>query len=203
MAAQRHGFKGITSMRELTLFPVGRSAQPSRPSIERVLIAGVTDGLACASPLPTALVRFDGPLALRYLAEAELEAAGLVPSLWIAKPPPSGPNRRVLFETIDDEVFEQDESGGLWLEDQPILPGIVLAFGTPRTACDGELLLGERAALLIGRRCPHGWELRLRETAAVLWIHDMPHLRETVRWPHGWLHLAGSCSARADPERAC
>jgi len=178
--------KGDTG--QIALFP-----RPDTPVISatpaQIFVVGIEAALLVQRIVPGGVVRFDDRLGVRYLADWELEAIGLAPTFWIASPCASAPDRRVLFETLTGEIFEQDADGRLWLDDQPQLPGALMAFGSPTRREDGTLHLGEPAALLIGRRTVCGWEMRIHTTAALVWIHETPAPR----------HGCGTALKRAPP----
>lgn len=157
----------------------------------RVLVVGVEDALVQRQSIPQRLVRVGVDLGIRYLAESELQAASISPSFWIADLPSSCPGRRVLFETITNHVVEQDDTGAMWIDDDPLGPGALVGFGCPARSHEDELILGERAALLVGDRTPSGWNLRVVSTTAVMWVFDRPRLADCPPLP-GWLRLAVS-----------
>ena len=187
MASTRTRVRAVSrpaSIGQIALFP--RSPAPPAPG--RVLLVGVDDGLAERRPVPTALVRFSDDLGVRYLAEWELMAAGLTPSFWVS-PPPSDFGRRACFETIRNELVEQDDAGRMWINDCLVCSGSLLAFGAPARGRESDLFLGEGGALLLGRRDAEGWELRIRTTSAVLWVFALPDLRPAPRVAD-WMRLA-------------
>jgi hypothetical protein len=179
-----HGVTRPSSTGQITLFPDRR--EPAAPG--RVLLVGVDDALAERRPVPTTLVRFSDDLGVRYLAEWELKAAGLTPSFWVS-PPLSEFGRHACFETIRNELVEQDDAGRMWIDEGLVCSGSLFAFGAPARGREGGLVLGEDSALLLGRHGTDGWELRIRTTSAVLWIFALPDLRPAPRLPD-WMRLA-------------
>ena len=173
---------------QLGLFPQPDRVDDPTP-IARVLIIAVEDALARRRAVPTQIVRLDREVGARFVPEWELRASELEPAFWISEIAPSALDRRVLFETLTSEVVEQDSAGRLWLDDEPLLPESLIAFGSADSRWDGELVIGERAALLLGSETSTGWEIRLRRTMPVLWIHELPLVRgRRVPLP-GWMTL--------------
>lgn len=177
-----------TRTTQLGLFPQPEPIDDPTP-IARVLIVAVEDALARRREVPTRVVRLDREVGARFVPEWELRASELEPTFWICEIAPSAPDRRVLFETLTSEVVEQDTADRLWLDDEPLLPEALIAFGSAESRWDGELVIGERAALLLGSEACTGWNIRLRLTTRVLWIHDLPLVRgRRVPLP-GWMTL--------------
>jgi len=172
---------------------LGLFAQPDRISdptpIARVLIVGVEDALARRRAVPSRVIRLDREVGARFVPEWELRATELEPAFWMCEITPSALDRRVLFETLTSEVVEQDGAGHLWLDDEPLLPESLIAFGSAESRWDGELVIGERAALLLASEARNGWEIRLRLTTPVLWIHDLPLVRGRRLSLPAWMTL--------------
>jgi hypothetical protein len=163
----------------------------------RVLLVGVEDQPSERQPVPVSVVRFGRDLGIRYLAEGELRAAGVTPAFWISDPPPGALDRRAILETISNQVIEQDDAGRIWIDDEPLAAGFLIAYGTPARDREGDLLLGEAAALLLARRDDHGWDLRLHITTAVIWIFDLPRLAPAPPLC-GWMRLARKCQTKSE-----
>jgi len=180
---------------QLGLFPQPDRVDDPTP-IARVLIVAVEEGLARRRAVPDRVIRLDREVGARFVPEWELRASELEPAFWISEITPSALDRRVLFEMLTSEVVEQDTAGRLWLDDEPLLPESLIAFGSVESRWDGELVIGERAALLLSADVRTGCEIRLRLTAPVLWIHDLPLVRgHHVRLP-GWMALTPSALGR-------
>jgi hypothetical protein len=177
-----------TDATQLGLFPQPDRIDDPTP-IARVLIVGVEDALARRRAVPSRVIRLDRKVGARFVPEWELRASELEPAFWICDITPSALDRRVLFETLTSEVVEQDAAGRLWLDDQPLLPESLIAFGSAASRWDGELVIGERAALLLGSEARNGREIRLRLTTPVLWIHDLPFVRGRPVPLPGWMTL--------------
>jgi hypothetical protein len=77
----------------------------------------------------------------------------------------------------------------VWIDDDLLCSGSLLAFGTPARGRESDFVLGECAALLLGRRTDDGWHLRIRVTSAVLWVFALPELRRAPRLTD-WMRLA-------------
>jgi hypothetical protein len=174
--------------RQLGLFPQPERCDDPTP-IARVLIVAVEDALARRRTVPDRVIRLDREVGARFVPEWELRASELEPAFWISEITPSALDRRVLFETLTSEVVEQDTAGRLWLDDEPLLPEPLIAFGSAESQWDGELVIGERAALLLSSELPTGREIRLRLTMPVLWIHDLPLVRGCRVPLPGWMTL--------------
>jgi hypothetical protein len=180
------------------LFEWKREAPTREPAVARVLIAGVHAELLHERVLPDRVIRVDRNLGIRYVSEAELNAAGLEPAFWLAPIVPGAPNRRVLFETLANEVVEQDERSGLWIDDQPLLPAALASFGSAESRRELVLEIGECAALLLIESQPGGWDLRVRITTPILWIHDLPRPARAGPVLDGWLAMAAEALQRVE-----
>lgn len=176
-------------MTQIPLFPTPIGVEPQVP-LARVWIVGVPDELMVGRSLPPQVVRVGSDLAIRYVAESELRAAGAEPSFWICPIAPGAPDRRVLFETLDNEVVEQDTRGQIWIDNELVLPRTLVSFGSADREREGDLVPGECAALLLTERQPGGWAVRVRVTTPIVWLFELP--RPLARGPvlDGWLQMA-------------
>jgi hypothetical protein len=160
------------------------------PSIGRVLIAGVHAELQRQRALPNRVVRVDRYLGIRYVSEDELGASGIEPAFWLTPIAPGAPDRRVLFETLANETIEQDAAGAIWVDDQLLLPTPLVSFGGAESCREFALQIGECAALLLIERQRDGWDLRVRVTTPILWIHGLPRPIADGPVLDGWLTMA-------------
>jgi hypothetical protein len=174
---------------QLKLFATATLGQPARLPA-RVLIAGVDAELEREHALPGRVIRVDRNLGIRFVGEDELAAAEIEPAFWLAPIAPGAPDRRVLFETLANEVVEQDEAGAIWVDDQRLLPAGLVSFGAAESQREGTLAIGEAAALLLMERQPGGCDLRVRVTPAILWIHALPRPLADGPVLDGWLEMA-------------
>jgi hypothetical protein len=177
-------------MTQFALFPTKTAADEDDPQIAHVLIAGIHDTLIEQHPLPSRVVRMTHNLGIRYIGEAELAAAELEPAFWICPIAPSALDRRVLFETLANEVVEQDERGQIWIDDQLLIPRGLVSFGSADREREGEIRLGESAALLLAEHQEGGWAVRVRITAPVVWLFEGPRPISGVPILDGWMQMA-------------
>jgi hypothetical protein len=177
-------------MGQITLFPgpVVR-AHPSE-RVAHVLLAEVDDRLDRWYPVPTDVVRLRPGVGLRYVPAWELAASGARAHLRIQPLTPSAPDRRVIAETLDGQVLEQDHAGSLWLDDTPLHGGPLLSFCALPDQCEATFGLSERAGLLLGDRSEGTFVFTVRVLPQLLWIHERPRMLGVVGTFGGWMLAA-------------
>lgn len=188
-------------MGQVMLFPASPMKRGAPEPVEEVLVVGVCAELDLAA-VPESLVRVCDGLALRYLAEWELTAAGLEPLDWVPVPLPSEPERRVIAVTIDDEVIEQDSEGALYgAGDRQVGPGALISFCGARSQDEQKLVLGERAGWLVSRREDESFVFSVHFSEPLLWIYEQPIALGPIGAFGGWMTAASHLAAEAATSR--
>lgn len=166
-------------MAELLLFP-NRS---------RVFTVRVADDLfAALGPAHRRNATIDG-LPVRYLAAGDLcddEPADLE----VVAYAPTAPGCDLLFDTLSGERYEQDQSGIVYCDGEPLWDEPPVGFGVPRTYRYGQLDLGREASFFFLTRRDDGWDCRVRVTAPVLVLVREPEVGIAAIVPAMWLDLA-------------
>lgn len=166
-------------MAELLLFP-------SRP---RVFTVRVDDELFDSlGPAHRRSATIDG-LPVRYLAARTLRADEPA-DLEVAAYAPTALGRRMLFDTLSGERYEQDGRGIVYRDGEPLWDEPPVGFGVPRTYRYGQLDLGREASLFFLSRRDDGWACRVRLTAPVLVLLREPEVGMAAIVPAMWLDLA-------------
>lgn len=181
----------MTIASQTRLFEWPRKREESESAhIARVVIAGVADQLIQARAVPDRLIRFGSDIAVRFMPEWELVAAGLEPAFWILPVVAGGLDRQVLVETLGEDVVEQDEAGRIWLNGGLAQPAYLAGFGSLSSGPSTPAQIGQPFALLLMERSQTGWALRIHVTAPVLWVHASA--RPVQGWPalDGWIRVA-------------
>ena len=158
--------------------------------LRRVLVAAVDDDLAgTLSPLP---VPIDSDVFIRYVRASEAGREGLDPDIWVSRPVPSAPGRRVLFETLASEVVEQAECGTIHIDGAQLDGGPLLRVGSAEHDREGPIVEGESAALLLVSRIGPSVQFRVTLTRPVLWVYEQPRLLIDTPVLIGWTGAAKS-----------
>lgn len=158
-------------MAEIIPFPVVRHAVGTLDA-RRVFTAGVDDELADVIPLLA--VPMDCAVAVRYVSASQIAREGLETDLWISRHAPNAPDRRVLFETLANEIVEQDERGALWIDDTLLDSGLLVSVGSAEHDREGPLAPGDSAALLLVSRSAQRYEFVVEITSPILWVFEQP-----------------------------
>jgi hypothetical protein len=177
-------------MGQITLFPgpVVRAQRSER--LAHVLLAEIDERLDCWYPVPTEIVRLRRGLGVRYVHAWELAASGARAHLRIEPLAPSAPDKRVIAETLDGQVLEQDRAGSLWVEDTLLLGGPLLSFCALPDQCEATLGLSEHGGVLLGERVGDAFVFTVRALPQLLWIHERPRMLGVVGAFGGWMLAA-------------
>lgn len=185
-------------MGQITLFPRSRLAHASAPPVDRVLIVSVSNSLGRDRPVPSAMVRINDRLGLRYFAEWEIQAGRVTPDLQIVSIEPSRPDRRIIAETVGGEVIEQDRAGALWIDGERLANGALISFCTlAADSQEQELALGQRAGWLFGSREEEAFSFSVRACDHLLWMYQIPEVLGSPGTFGGWMIAASHLTTRA------
>jgi hypothetical protein len=102
--------------------------------------------------------------------------------------------RRLLFETVTGERYEQDDADLIYLNGRALDRRPPIAYGSPRIRRE-LLAVGSEAALLFAHEVGDGWQVRVHTTGVLRTLDARPYcgIRSI---PRTWLGLA---HRRIDP----
>jgi hypothetical protein len=131
-------------------------------------------------------VPVDHQLALRYLAQWELEASGVSAHLKVEPIAPSASDRRVIAETISGEVIEQDREGCLWENGERFGDGQLISFCALPDQDELALRIGAPAGWLVAQRRDQSFRFAVYASSQLLWVFSEPDALGVVGTFTGW-----------------
>jgi len=173
-------------MGQLTLFPLPTPVIRRSEPIDAVRVVGVASALDLARPVPHELVRVGPQIGLRYVPQWELDASRITAHLSVEPIPPSAPGRRVIAETVEGQVIEQDCAGGLWTDGERIGAGALISFCALPDEVEQELHLGVPAGWLLAERHDGAFVFSVHVSPRLLWVFALPRALGAAGTFSGW-----------------
>lgn len=102
----------------------------------------------------------------------------------------SANRRALLFKTTSGLVVEQDPEYRVRVAGNLLDEGAVVGFGSAQHQIEGELHLGDHAALLFARRDAHAFHFSVRVVGPVAKITQLPRALAEAPILEGWILAA-------------